>query len=429
MTASDPNLDRVIHNRAAGVGLTLAAVAFILFIHFAGRIGGYCSPLGDDDSYIFAGFGCRMAGGDVLYRDMSDIKPPGLFMLYALVYLIAPAARLAIAPIESLFLLAGYYTIYRFCAEFYGKSAALCATVLAAVTISYFTVTGTAIVGFGVAEGFMVFPAAAAALFYLRGLTSNRLKPLFVAGVFLGFDTCLKQTALPLVIALVAHWTMTRGIIKRDPRGCLAGLATIFLGGCVGWAPAIAMLIAQGTLLSAVDLLTRDAGQMFGRASAWPHQWRDILPLTAPAIWAVWAIMEWAERRARRQSVALNFAPPTFLALWCACETYLLINLPLRSPHYYIIACVPFLLLSAAPVAAFARCVTTIPPRARLTVWTVAVVFSAILFKPSIDEIVPRAIAAHATYDWSLEESRFQDEINKGPIHYGRGDPFVGTLD
>ena len=74
-----------------------------------------------------------------------------LFLLYALVYLVAPAARSSIVGVESLFMLMGYYVIYRLSVEMYGRSVAMLVVILGALSINYFTVSGFAICGFGVA--------------------------------------------------------------------------------------------------------------------------------------------------------------------------------------------------------------------------------------------------------------------------------------
>ncbi len=408
-----------------------AAVALIVGVHIAGRVGAYCSPLSSDDSYIFAGFGCRMAHGDVLYRDMSDIKPPGLFMVYGLVYRVAPAVRAAVVPVETVFLLLGYAAVYYAAAEAFGRRAALAVTVLSALTINYFSVTGVAIVGFGVAENFMVFPAAATAWMYVRALRTGREGALLAAGVFMGVGTCLKQTALPLVVALTIHWTLVMLIRRRSTARWIRGLLRMFLGGCIGWAPAIALLAMQGTLLTAVRLLTSDAGAMLARGCAWPDEWRDVLPLWVPMVWAAWALARRIECGVRGESMMETGSARvvTFLMLWTAAEVVMLWRLPLRSPHYYVVSCVPFMLLAGVPIAAFGRSVTKMAPRARTVAWSVAVVLSGVFLRPVVDEIVPRAIGAYRSYDWAEEQRRFDEALDWGPIHFGRGDPFIAELE
>lgn len=403
-----------------------AVVGLILLTHAAGRVGGYCSPLGDDDSYIFASFGCRMAHGDVLYRDMSDIKPPGLFMIYAGVYLVAPDARLSIFPIESIFLLAGYWVCYRFGRAVGGQAAGLIVAVTASLAINYFTVTGLAIVGFGLAENFLVLPFAVAAFCYHRSLANHRTKSFIAVGIAMGVATCIKQTAMPLVVAVAVHWTFVSLFAKRDARAWLFGMTMMFLGGLVGWAPAFVMFIVQGTLSAAWILLTSDAREMLARASAWPADWRYVLPLCVPFVWMAWAVFRCIELRIRGRRGNFSIVNPLgFLVLWAALEMLLIAHLPLRSSHYYVSSCIPFVLLTAYPVLAFSTCMTALPGRDRAVAWCAAIVLSAVFARASLDEIVPRGMAAWRSYDWLAERARFDDALKWGPIHFGRGEPFL----
>lgn len=416
--------------------LIAAVVAVIIAIHIAGRVGAYCSPL-KNDSYVYAAFGYRIAHGDVLYRDMSDIKPPGLFMLFALVYLVGPASRSSIVPVESLFLLLSCYLIYRLSRQIYGGAVALVVAVVAVVTINYFTVMGHVIEGFGLAENFMVLPAVAAVLFYRRALLHPGGRPtaLFVAGLLLGFDTSIKQTALAVVTAVAVHWSWSTLLVARTPRRWAKGCGWLLLGGLLAWSPFVVLMVVQGTWGTAWTLLTSDAGAMIGRGTAWPLQWREVLPLQLPLAWCLWALLWSLERRLRsRPSKSSHGVPPAvslsdlvLLGIWCATESALLLVLPLRSAHYYVVACVPFILISGAPWAALSKSVERWPHRARLAVWSIAIVGSAALYRPAVDAIVPCAIARYRAYDWEADARYFERAVHSGRIHYGRGRPWRET--
>jgi hypothetical protein len=172
---------------------------------------------------------------------------------------------------------------------------------------------------------------------------------------------------------------------------------------------------------------------MFGRASAWPLQWRDVLPLLALLVFVVWAVASELEVRIRRSKAPLEpgaiDSVLVFLVIWCICEAYLVANLPLRSAHYYVIACVPVYLLSGWPVAVLARRLKAFSGATRLAAWSAAAVLTLVFCRHSVDEIVPRAVAAVRSYDWGAERVRFESEIHRGPIHYGRGEPFNGRIE
>jgi 4-amino-4-deoxy-L-arabinose transferase-like glycosyltransferase len=410
----------------------VSVVLIVLLFHVAGRVGAYCSPMNDDDSYIFTSFGCRMAAGDVLYRDMSDIKPPGLFMLYAMSYWIGPAVRSTAIVIESLFLLGAYYVMYRFGRDVFGAPAGYASAIVGAACVAFFGVSSIAIVGFGVAEGFMVLPAAAAAYFYCRDPDTPSAKSLLLAGVCLGVATCIKQTALPVVVALVAHLLATSAIRKQTVKQIARNIGLVFVGGCIGWSPAIILMASQGTLSTAVQLLTSDAHHMLGRASAWPATWWDVLPLWCTFVWILWAIALTSESRIRAQPTITRPAETShrrntisFLALWIVFECALVSVLPLRSAHYYVSSSVPIVLLSGWPVAEFAVLLRRFSRTTRQTFWSFAIVLSATLAGLTLVEIVPRAITAYQSYDWTAERERFDQALNWGPIHFGRGEPFL----
>lgn len=412
--------------------LVAAVVMLVIGIHIAGRVGAYCSPL-QNDSYIYASFGYRIAHGDVLYRDMSDIKPPGLYMLFALPYLVLPAARSSIVPAESLFMLLAYYVIYRLARQMYGRGVALVVVVVASVTINYFTVMGHVIEGFGLAENFMAFPAVAGVLFYRRGLVRRRVSLFIVAGVFLGFDVSIKQTALPVVAAVALHWSLWTLVMERSPRRWAGGCSWLLLGGLLAWLPFISLMVLQGTWRDAFTLLTSDAGAMIARGTAWPSQWREILPLQLPLLWCLWGALALVEQwqGARRSQCtpherpAMSLNDLSLLLIWCIAELALLCVLPLRSAHYYVVTCVPFVLISGAPLAALSRTLGPLPRRVRVTAWSMAILGSAALYRPAIDAIVPCAIARYRAFDWERDQRCFNEAINWGRIHFGRGEPWV----
>ena len=106
-------------------------------------------------------------------------------------------------------------------------------------------------------------------------------------------------------------------------------------------------------------------------------------------------------------------------------ESALLAKLPLRSAHYYVLTCVPLVLLSGLPFAALRSCVAPLSPRARLAAWSIAIAGAAALYKPAADPIVPIAIARYRAFDWRADIETFNEAIHWGRIHFGRGEPWV----
>ena len=450
MSSKPLDLDSEPRSPADRWWLVTAVILLVIGLHIAGRVGAYCSPL-KNDSYIYASFGYRIAHGDVMYRDMSDIKPPGLFMIFALAYRIFPGGRAALVPVESLFLFLAYYVLYRLGRDIYGRGLALIVTIVGVVTLNYFSIMGHVIEGFGLAENFMVLPAVAGVLLYRKGLHQHRTGLLVLAGLVLGIETTFKQTALPVIAVVVVHWTAAALLARRAAGRWLTGCVALLAGGLAAWAPLMAMMAIQGTLTFAWTLLTSDAARMVGKGTAVPTEWREVLPLQWPLIATAWGLIAYLESRLRKGAPqgAPSFAkqrvedrsandPPnpneptttfitdiTLLLFWALAEFALLTKLPLRSAHYYVLTCVPFILLSGLPFAAVRSCAAGLSPRARLATWSIAIVGAAALYKPAVDPIVPIAIARYRAFDWQGDIDTFNEAIHWGRIHFGRGQPWV----
>jgi hypothetical protein len=115
----------------------------------------------------------------------------------------------------------------------------------------------------------------------------------------------------------------------------------------------------------------------------------------------------------------------TMVLLWCALELLLLHHLPLRSAHYYVATCVPFVLLSGWPWMVLARSLPGFSRGAQVASWSIAVIGAAICYRPVVDVIVPKAIANYRAYDWSADQRYFDEAIQWGRIHFGEGPPSV----
>lgn len=427
-TSTTPATGGELLDTSRGKCIVSLAILIIIGIHIAGRVGSYCCTF-ETDSYIYSSFGYRIAQGEVLYRDMSDIKPPGLFMLYALVYLVSAPGRAAIVPIESFFLLAGYYAVFRLSAQIYGRTIALLVAFVAAMTINYFTVMGHVIGGFGLAENFMILPAAAGVLCYRQGLVRRRLWPMVAAGVWLGLDTSIKQTALPVVAAVGLHWSLVTLVWERSPSRWLRGCGCLLAGALVAWAPFVILMLAQETLGVAWTRLTGEASTMVTRGQAWPSMWRDVLPLWLPLGLGVWALLATIERSRNQHAGPRDFTVASsdlsLLLMWAAAELLLLVFLPLRSSHYYVATCVPIVILSGWPFMVMAQSVKGQALHVRRAFWSITVIGVAVFYRSTANEVVPTAMARYRSYDWHADQEFFDDAVNWGRVHFGEGPPYV----
>jgi hypothetical protein len=91
--------------------LVLAAVAIAATV--VGR--GFTALLpGDDDALLFAYIGEQIANGQILYRDLWDNKPPGIFVVNALAAYFTDWSFLFLAALEGVLVLAAIGCTYAF---------------------------------------------------------------------------------------------------------------------------------------------------------------------------------------------------------------------------------------------------------------------------------------------------------------------------
>jgi len=393
------------------------AIFMILVIHTIGRIGCYCSDI-RTDSYTYAAFSYRMVHGDVLYRDMSLDKPPAIMVANAPAYLILPASRWSLIPIETLLMLLGYAAVYLLAREMFGHGPALIVTVTACVCVNYFSTLDFTGEGFALAECYLILPQVGAAMLYRRAMVKRRMGLLVAGGVCLGVCLAAKQTALPLFAAVVVHCICHRMIRERDYGLALAGTVRILLGVVLGLAPFALMVLIQGTWRLAVGEVTVGAAPMLTRETGWPDSWRDVTPLWAPMVWIALSIVLYCRQHLRRNDDesgassqgALRF-DVTFLILWQVLECVLLIYLPRRSYHYYVLSFIPLILLSGTFWSGLLTLLEGHGRRTRSALITAMVLWSMASMRPALNELIPVSLARWKQFDAQADQDHFEHVV------------------
>jgi hypothetical protein len=385
------------------------AVIVILASHITGRVGAFCSPI-RADSYAYSGFAWRIAQGDVLYRDLLVDKPPGLLWLLAPVYLVAPPARWPLIPWESAWMLAGYWAFYRAARELYAREIALTLTVVAVLAVNVFLLTDYTTEGFSLAESYLLLPTAGSVALYWRAARSSRWGRFVWAGILLGTCLVLKQTTLPLLVAVGLHATIWDLIVDRAPGRWATRAAGLLLGFGIVAAAVAAVLAAQGVLPDGWHSMTTRASGLLRRETGWPARWLDVVPLWVPLGWCMLGLVFWSRSRL---VVGATSHPPAgrdlvFLLLWLAAECLMLVLLPRRSFHYYAISCMPVILLSGVFWAALLRERAAAPGPVAKVVLATAVLGSSMAFRPAIDRFVPVSISLVRSYDAVADRAAFE---------------------
>jgi hypothetical protein len=172
-------------------------LAFILILGFIQRIPSVFGYLGGDEA-IIAYYSLRILQGSILYRDLFDTKPPGLFFIVALIFWIF-GNNIIIPRIFSM-LVSCFTGIPLF---FIGKKIRNTITGLAAALLFVFDPlslkTGIVIH----AGSTMIFFMVVSVYFYTLTDKNKQSSLLFLVGIFIGISTIIKQPGiliLPVIL-------------------------------------------------------------------------------------------------------------------------------------------------------------------------------------------------------------------------------------
>jgi len=402
-----------------------AAITFILAAHLIGRVGSFCSPV-RADSYAYSCIGYKIAQGGRFYSpELSDVKPPALYHLYAIGYAFLPAGREAMIPFDSLIGLLGYWAVYLLARDLYGRGVGLILAVVAAFAQNALNVWDFGTEAFGLAESFMILPAAMAVRHYRRGLRESATTPLLWCGLWLGIEASFKQTALPLFLTVAVHWVGLAILRRIGWRRFLGAAAAMIAGVVIALAPWAVYLMACGTWWRMLDVLGPGALSQLNKSTARPDQWSNVLPLWVAMAWAAIGLFWWIEAQGRKESARIDPRWPThsvdvaFLLIWLALEYVMLIVLPVRSFHYYVVSSLPLILLAGTFWSAIMTTANRLPGTAALASLSVAAFASIALARTAIDRIVPMAIARYQSYDAQADRAFFDNMVAREVINSG----------
>lgn len=231
-------------------------------------VSGPSEPL-DCDEAIYAHMGRRILAGDVLYRDLTENKPPLGYWLYAAPIALFGYTETAIRLLPIPFVLATIAGVWwiasRFAGPFAGGLAALLAVFL--TTDPYLFGNGSNM------EHFMNAFSVASLALMVFGWDRGKVWPFVAAGAALGAATLVKQVAVvPMAVFGVA-------LLARRSREGAKGAVALVVGFGSALAAAVLVLWLQGAGRDAyIDII------QFGRAMA-----TDVAPEPgAPSGWIRW---------------------------------------------------------------------------------------------------------------------------------------------
>jgi hypothetical protein len=322
-------------------------LSFVIGV-FIVRLPGIVEPMGPDQG-VYATIGWGLQRGLTLYRDLWELKPPGIYLTYLLGFTVFGSRETSIFWIDYL---AGALTALVF--DLGRRVVSLRFGALACAVFAFGTLPA-ARHGFGgfleraITEKFITLLAAAAAWATAVAVTRDRDRWSLVAGVFVGLAFVFKPFALVYWPASVL-WTWLTTDTGRARRYALYSAA----GAVVAPVLAFAWLAAQGVLLDAwVALVQFNTAYLAvgGKGAAYildrfAHEgWRRV---KTDELWAlgcfsaVVALSAWRWRSTRPGWVA------SLGVLWLSAA---LVAIPANGPRmfatYFIPSLLPLCLLSA----------------------------------------------------------------------------------
>lgn len=225
---------------------------------------GEAEPL-DCDEAIYAYMGRRVLAGDVLYRDLTENKPPLGYWLYAGAVALGGATESTVRLMAIPYVLATLTLVWWIALRLAGPAAACLAGFAFAVGSADPYLFGN---GSNMEHFLNLFSVGSLALM-LTGDGRPGRRAIVAAGVMLGLAALVKQVAVThgVIYAVALLWPDR--IRSRSSRWLdLAALGLGFLGPCVA---SLVILIAQGAGPAAYDDIVRFAVATARDIPAPPH--------------------------------------------------------------------------------------------------------------------------------------------------------------
>jgi hypothetical protein len=322
---------------------TWPVAALALAVVLARALPNIPYPIGRDQA-TFGVIGQGLLHGQQLYRDLWDMKSPGIFYLYAVMVKLFGTVMWSVGLVDILWLLAISYCIFRFAERHLGVAAAFIA-----VTINAAWHCHADYVNAAQPETFLML-FVFAAYFAADGMGRWPLARQFAAGMLLGAAFWFKYNALPfLLLVLFVPYLDKQRLNAWPPR----------LGMVVAWRKwswnAAALLAGFSAVVGGVMLCFWHAGlweaftqshlNVASRYSAMPYEqlhlgyWRILFGFTVSGLgpWTLGATAS-AIAIARKKRAFPGLAP----ILLAAITGYASAVMQPHLPYYGLETCYPF---------------------------------------------------------------------------------------
>ncbi len=225
---------------------------------------GETEPL-DCDEAAYAYMGRRILRGDVLYRDLTENKPPLGYWLYTLAVAVGGPNEMTIRVMAIPYVLATIALVWWVGLRLGGPAPACLAAFLYAVASTDPYVFGN---GSNMEHFLNLFSVASLALM-LRAMEYRSRRTIFAAGFCLALGCLVKQVMATHGVVYAAFLALPAG--SRSLRARLVDVAILAAGFAVPWAVALGVLIAQGAGRAAYEDMVPFARAMATDVPPHPH--------------------------------------------------------------------------------------------------------------------------------------------------------------
>ncbi|MBD3272659.1 MAG: phospholipid carrier-dependent glycosyltransferase [Elusimicrobia bacterium] len=215
--------------KSSRLGLTGIILAFVL--PFVLRLRYIGVPLErDEGAYAYGAW--RMIAGDLLYRDLVDFTPPGIFYIYAIARKLFGSTASAIRIGTGFYMLAVLACMFFLVKRITGTRTAWIATAILGVISASPTILGFT----ANKETFLLLPIIAAWYWYESGTRENSYYKLFLSGCAAGIGLIIKQVLIFFAVALfvcslIDLWNKNKNRISHGLYGSLLfGLGVLVPG-------------------------------------------------------------------------------------------------------------------------------------------------------------------------------------------------------
>ncbi len=398
-------------------------LVLVLIVHVWARAASF-NHYHKVDSFTLGICSYKMWHAGAEFADLVPDKPPGQALLTGWVFhlLPDPPTRLALIPVESVFLLGAYFVFWRIVSLILAAPSAAVATMFLAVAHNTYNVLDFTTDGFNLGESYLALPILLAV--YAHGVAIRPARRGFLQGLAVGTALTVKQSAVGLLAVLILHEIVMNRKRRAWKAGARAALAT-FAGVLCAFLPSILFLLAHGWLGDHATSLWKYTGVHGQMNPLGMPAWYNVEPLLPVLAWIVLgASASFAclagTRTDRVEMVADGRARIagvwSFVLLWVAAELAILGSMTKPSSHYFQQIVAPLSMLGALGFARFAKACSALEDvaRNRTQRWlgaTMAVI-TLVASRPIFSEASRRV----PTFDYQRETDDFQTRLQTKPV-------------